>query len=65
MTKFDLYIRMNYIHHFKKAYGSVRREVLHNILTEFGKANKKVSLNEAYSSVRVFRNLTCFLLRMV
>jgi hypothetical protein len=46
---------------FKKAYDSVRREVLYNILTEFG-INRKVvelikMLNETYSRVRIRKNL--------
>ncbi len=48
---------------FKKAYGSVRREVLYKILMEFGIPKKlirliKVCLNETYSSVRVGKNLS-------
>jgi hypothetical protein len=44
--------------HFKKAYDSVRREVLHNILIEFGIPRKLVGLikmcsNETYSTVRI------------
>jgi hypothetical protein len=43
---------------FKKAYDSVRREVLHNILNEFGTPRKLVGLtqmcsNETYSTVRI------------
>jgi hypothetical protein len=43
---------------FKKAYDSFRREVLYNILIEFGIPMKllrlaKMCLNETYSSVRV------------
>ena len=43
---------------FKKAYDSVRREVLHKILLEFGIPRKlvrliKMSLTETYSTVRV------------
>jgi sorting nexin-29 len=43
---------------FKKAYDSVRREFLYNILIEFGILKKlvkliKMCLNEMYSGVRV------------
>jgi hypothetical protein len=46
----------------KKAYDSVSREVLYNILCEFGIPMKllrqiKVFLNETYSSVQVGKNL--------
>jgi hypothetical protein len=47
---------------FKKAYGSVKREVLYNILLEFGIAKKlvrliKMCLNETYSKIRVGKHL--------
>ena len=48
----------------KKTYDSVRREVLYNILIEFGIPNKKLvrlikmCLNETYSRVRVGRHLS-------
>jgi hypothetical protein len=51
---------------FKKACGSVRREVLYSILIEFDipmKLVRKITkcLNEIYSKVRIFKNLfnTC------
>jgi len=55
---------------FKKAYDSVRREALYNILIEFGITKKlvrliKMCLTETYSRVRVGKNLRCFQLGMV
>jgi hypothetical protein len=52
---------ISYLQTLKKAYHSVRREVLYNILTEFGipmklMSNKNV-LNEIYSSVQVGKHL--------
>jgi sorting nexin-29 len=48
---------------FKKAYDSVRREVLHIILTEFGVTMKldrliKIRLNERYRKVRIGKHLS-------
>jgi hypothetical protein len=48
---------------FKKAYDSVRRQALYNILIEFGIPKKlvrqiKVCLTETYSRVRVDKNLS-------
>jgi len=48
---------------FKKAYDSIRREVLHKILIEFGIPRKlvrlvKTSLTETYSRVRVGKNVS-------
>jgi len=48
---------------FKKAYDSVRMEVLYNILIEFGVPKKlvrliKMSLTETYSRIRVGKNLS-------
>jgi hypothetical protein len=54
---------------FKKAYDSVRREVLYNILLEFGIPKKlvrliKMHLNGTYSKVHVGKLLIIFLFRM-
>jgi hypothetical protein len=48
---------------FKKAYDSVRRDVLYNILNEFGIPRKlvgliKMCLNETYSRVLIGKNLS-------
>jgi hypothetical protein len=48
---------------FKKAYDSVRREVLYNILIEFGVPMKlvrliKMCLNETYGTVRIGKHLS-------
>jgi hypothetical protein len=57
------------VYSLKKAYDSVRRGVLYNILIEFGIPRKlvgliKMCLNETYSTVRIGKNLTHFLFRM-
>jgi hypothetical protein len=48
---------------FKKAYVSLRREILYNILIEIGIPRKldgiiKMCLNESYSKIRIGRNLS-------
>jgi hypothetical protein len=48
---------------FKKVYDSVKREVLYNILLEFGTPKKlvriiKMCLNDTYSEVRVGKLLS-------
>jgi len=52
---------------FKKAYDSVRRKDLYNILIEFGVSEKlvrliKICLTETYSRVRVGKNLSDMIL---
>jgi hypothetical protein len=54
---------------FKKAYDSVRREILYNILIEYGIPRKlvvliKMCLNETYSRVCTGKNLTSLLFKM-
>jgi hypothetical protein len=54
---------------FKKAYDSVKREVLYNILLEFCIPKKlvrliKMCLYETYSKVRIGKCLINFLFRM-
>jgi hypothetical protein len=54
---------------FKKAYDSVRREALYNILIKFGIARKlltliKMCLNETYSRVCTGKNLRSLPFRM-
>jgi hypothetical protein len=55
---------------FKKAYDSIKREVLYNILLEFDMPKKlvrliKMCLNETYSKVRIGKfRLINFLFRM-
>jgi hypothetical protein len=49
--------------HFKKAYDSVRKEVLYSILIEFGIPRQLVGLismylNETYSRARIDKNLS-------
>ena len=58
------------LYRFKKVYDLFRREVLHNILIEFGISVTLIRLNktyliETYSRVRVGKSLICFLLGMV
>jgi hypothetical protein len=48
---------------FKKAYNSVRRDLLYSILTEFGIPRKlvgliKMCLNETYSAVHLGKNIS-------
>jgi hypothetical protein len=52
---------------FRKAYHSVRREALYNILNEFGIPKKlvgliKMCLNETYCRVRIGKNLSISLM---
>jgi hypothetical protein len=54
---------------FKKAYDSIKREVLYSILVEFGIPKKlvrliKMCLNETYSKVHLGKRLINFLSRM-
>ena len=65
-SSFIKYLRKNEHHlfiDFKKAYDSVRRRVLYNILTEFGIPLKlvrliKICLEETYSRVWVGKHLS-------
>jgi hypothetical protein len=62
---------ISYLYIYKKAYDSVRREVLYNIFIGFCVPMNLVRLvimylNETYSRVWVVKYcVTCFLLRMV
>jgi hypothetical protein len=54
----------------EKAYDSVIREVLYNILSEFGILMKlvrliKMRLNETHSRVNIRKNMIHFIFRMV
>jgi hypothetical protein len=58
-----IYISIYVCIDIKKAYDSVRREALYNILIEFGIPRKlvglnKMCLNETYSRVRTGKNLS-------
>jgi len=71
-SAFDKYLRKKWecneeVHQlfidFKKAYDSVRREILYKILIEFGIPRKlvrliKMSLTETYSRVRVSKSVS-------
>jgi hypothetical protein len=48
------------VRYLNKAYGSVRREVLYNILVEFGVPTKlvKIWLKKMYSNLRIGKHLS-------
>jgi hypothetical protein len=55
---------------FKKVCGSVRRDVIYSVFTDFGIPRKlyrliKMCFNETYSIVHIGKNPTSFLFRMV
>jgi hypothetical protein len=57
------------VYRFQKSLDSIKREVLSNILLEFGIPKKlvwliKMCLNEIYSKVRIAKNLMYFLVGM-
>jgi hypothetical protein len=61
--KWEYIVQYVAIYNFKKVYDSVMREVLYNILTEFGISRKldgliKMCLNETYSTVHIGKNLS-------